>query len=365
VRAMKLLAMGFDPWFQERRIDENPEDDPVLDMSGIARVIIVNRDQYIVRNEEEEIPAEITGKIMFTAGSPLDYPTVGDWVQVQYFDNGAFAIIRDIFPRKSVLKRKTSGKKIEFQLVAANIDTAFIVQSLDDNFNLRRLERYLVMINESKIHPVILLSKKDLVSQRVVEEKTHEIQNTLKNVRVVSFSNVTGSGIDDIKRHLLSGQTYCLVGSSGVGKTTLLNYLLQDEKFKTRPVRAGDGKGRHATTRRQLIFLENGAMLIDTPGMRELGNIGGESGLEDTFNEISDLTTQCRFNDCSHTGEDGCAVLAAVKDQSISKKRYENYIKMTRELQYNAMSYLDKRRKDKKFGKLIKSVMKYKNNEAP
>jgi ribosome biogenesis GTPase len=350
---MNIKTLGFTSWFQEKT------DPAKLKDLKIARVVAVNKDSYLIKNDKTDIPAEIIGKLMFSAESPLDYPTVGDWIYAQYLNENTFAIIHEIFPRKSLLKRKTPGKRIEFQLIAANIDTALIMQSLDSNFNLRRMERYLVMANESHIHPVILLSKKDLLTTDEVKEKITGIRNVMPDIKVITFSNLDHSGLDKVKNLLTSGKTYCLLGSSGVGKTTLLNNLLDKELFETQPVREKDSRGRQTTTRRQLIQLKNGAIMIDTPGMRELGNISVESGIGETFDEIVELSLGCRFNDCSHIQEDGCAVLDALKNGNLARDRYNNYIKMKKESTYNKMSYLEKRKKDKQFGKMVKSVMKH------
>ena len=261
------------------------------------------------------------------------------------------------------MKRKTSGKKIDFQLIAANIDTAFIVQSLDANYNLRRLERYLVMIYESNIQPIVLLSKSDLMASEEIETRIAAIKQIMPNVQVQPFSNENGSGMERVKGLLASGQTYCLLGSSGVGKTTLLNNLIGEFLFETKTIREKDGKGRHTTTQRQLIRLDCGAMVIDNPGMREFGIFSVESGLNEAFSEIMELSKQCKFKDCTHMNEKGCAVLAAIEEGKLPKNRYQNYIKMNRESLYNEMSYLDKRKKDKEFGKMCKSVMKHKKNK--
>ena len=354
---MKLENLGLNSWYK------NQIDKGKLNAYRLARVIAVNKDNYIIKNEKNETQAEITGKLMFNAESSLDYPAVGDWVYTQYFNDDSMAIIHEIIPRKSVLKRKTSGKKIEFQIIAANIDVAFIIQSLDTNFNLRRLERYLVMVHETDIRPIVLLSKSDLLSQKEIEEKKFEIHVSMPDLQVVAFSNLDRLGFEMIQKILIPGFTYCLLGSSGVGKTTLLNNLLTKALFKTRTVREKDSRGRHTTPRRQLIMLHNGAMIIDTPGMRELGNIGVDTGLHETFDEISTLAGQCRFNDCTHTQEAGCEVLAAMKDGKISQDRYNHFIKMNKESAYNKMSYVEKRRKDKAFGKFCKSVMKHKKKK--
>lgn len=328
-----------------------------------ARVISVNKDSFQIRKGEHDIFAELTGKMMFNAESPADLPTVGDWVSAQFYDNGTLAIIHEILPRKSLLKRKTAGKKNEYQLIAANIDTAFIVQSFGPDYNLRRLERYLVIVNDGDIQPVVLLSKSDLLPEKERALKIEAIRNLMPDIEIIEFSSISQQGIDTIKEMLIPEKTYCLLGSSGVGKTTLLNHLVDGETFETKAVREKDGKGRHTTTRRQLIRLKNSAMIIDTPGMRELGNIGLSAGIDETFKEIADLSGQCLFNDCTHTREKGCAILAALEEGTIKEERYQNFIKMNKESAYNEMSYLEKRRKDKDFGKMCRTVMKNKKNK--
>jgi ribosome biogenesis GTPase len=350
--------LGFDGWF------EGKIDPAKLIDCHIARVTTVHKESYIITNEKGDVPAEITGKLMFSADSLFDYPTVGDWVYAQFLDNDSFAVIHEILPRKSLLKRKTPGKKVDVQLIAANIDTSFIMQSLDVNYNLRRLERYMVMIHESDIEPVVLLSKSDLLPFNEIEKRVADIHSIMPKLQIVPFSNKDKSGLERVTDLLTPANTFCLLGSSGVGKTTLLNNLIGEALFETQPVREKDGKGKHITARRQLIMLRDGAMVIDTPGMRELGNIAVDAGISDTFDEIAELSQQCRFNDCSHIQEQGCAILAALRDGVISRDRYQNYIKLLRESAHYEMSYLEKRRKAKKFGKFVKSVMKDKKDRG-
>ena len=351
---VKIEQLGFNKWFLDR------VDPAKLIDHQIARVITVNKDSYTINDGNGDVSAEVTGKLLFSADSQLDYPATGDWVIAQYYDKNSFAIISEIVPRKSVLKRKTSGKKIEFQLIATNIDTGLIVQSLDTNYNLRRLERYLVMINESDIEPVILLSKSDLLPIGEIDKKVTEIHALVPDIRVVPFSNEDNTSLKIVKELLVPWKTYCLLGSSGVGKTTLVNNLSNEVRLKTHSVRKKDGKGRHITTRRQLISLKNGAMIIDTPGMRELGNFAVDTGIHSTFDEIADLSKQCLYNDCSHTQEQGCSILDALKNGIISQERYQNFVKLNKESAFYEMSFLEKKRKDKKFGKFVKTVMKNK-----
>jgi len=351
-----IEKLGFDAWFTER-IESAKQND-----YQIARVISVNKNSYVVSNGEKEIYAELTGKYLFNSDSVLDFPTVGDWVYTQLFDDESLAIIHDIFPRRSLLKRKTSGKNVEYQLIAANLDTAIIMQSVDANFNLRRLERYLVMIYESNIIPLIFLSKSDLIPADEVEEKKKEICTIFPDIRIATFSNNSKEDIEKIRDLFHYQKTYCLLGSSGVGKTTLLNNLVKKELLKTQPIREKDGRGKHTTTRRELIKLENGSIIIDNPGMRELGMLSMDSGLDDTFNEITELAQLCRYKDCTHTIEKGCAVLQAVELGQISQERYDNYIKLYKELVFNEMSYYERRQKDKKFGKFMHTYKKNNRN---
>ncbi|MDA3800096.1 MAG: ribosome small subunit-dependent GTPase A [Kiritimatiellae bacterium] len=347
-----LEDIGLSHWFQSQL------DADQMAFHEVARVISVQKDSYIITNGDCEVFAELSGALFYNANSSTDLPTVGDWVYADFYDEDTLAIIHGIAPRKTILKRKAAGKLFDFQLIAANIDVAFIIQSVDYNFNLRRLERYLVMVNESEITPVILLSKCDLIAENEVTEIKESILNIAPQVTVQSFSNLNLESIDFIKSYLSRGNTYCLLGSSGVGKTTLLNSLLGDEQFATQSVSKKNSKGRHTTTSRELIQLENGAMLIDTPGMRELGNMATDTGIDETFSEILELSQECKFSNCSHNNEKGCAILSAIENGELSEQRYKNYLKMRKESEFKEFSYSEKKQKDKNFSKLIKSTMK-------
>ncbi|MDP2143756.1 MAG: ribosome small subunit-dependent GTPase A [Gallionella sp.] len=323
----------------------------------LARVTAVDRNRYVVRNEQGEVPAELTGRFLHAAASSVGLPCVGDWVCVQYHDAESHATIHDLVPRRSFLRRKSPGKNIDFQMIAANIDAAFVVQSCHFDFNVRRLERYLVMVNEGKIEPVLLLTKTDLVSEAELERMIGDISAAGITARIVPLSNVTGAGVAQVREAMEAGKTYCLLGSSGVGKTTLINQLLGQDALETGAV-SGTGEGRHTTTRRHLVMLDNGALLIDMPGMRELGIMSEGSGLNDSFAEIGELAARCRFSDCSHNNEPGCAIRKAIERGELDAAHYQSYLKLKAESEFNEMSYLDKRKKDKAFGKMVKSVLK-------
>ncbi len=349
-----LQNMGYDDWFKRHQDDEK------IAAHKVARVISVHKNSYIISKNGKEVFAELSGNLLYSTESASDLPTTGDWVYADFFDEDTHAIIYGVLPRKTILKRKMAGKQVDYQLIAANIDVALIIQSLNENFNLRRLERYLVMVNESGIEPVVLLSKSDLASKDEENEIRKQIQNISPQTTVIAFSNFDRESTHSLLLLLKKQSSYCLLGSSGVGKTTLLNALTGLDKFETQSVSKVQSKGRHTTTSRQLVLLENGAMIIDTPGMRELGSLSVDEGLDETFSEILALSQQCKFSDCSHANEKGCAIQKAIKTEKLSEQRYQNYLKMKRESEFNEMSLLEKKKKDKNFGKLVKSAIKNK-----
>jgi ribosome biogenesis GTPase / thiamine phosphate phosphatase len=348
---MKLSDMGFNQWFQSHVSGLHQEG------RDIAHVSAVDRGSYLIRNQSKEVSAELAGKFYFQVESPIDLPCVGDWVTVQYHSNDTAAIIHEVFPRKTFLRRKSAGEKVDFQMIAANIDFAFIVQSCHFDFNVRRMDRYLVMAADGGVEPIVVLTKTDLIAPEELKQKLAAITSGSVTARVLALSNITGIGFDEFQQVLISGRTYCLLGSSGVGKTTLLNRLIGQYAFETKAV-SGTGEGIHTTSRRQLIVLNQGSMLIDTPGMRELGLLGVNEGINQGFEDIVQLSLNCRYPNCGHTQEPGCAVRAAVTSGALIEDRYSSYIKLKNESEYHELSYIDKRKKDRAFGRFIKSAKK-------
>ncbi len=347
--------LGYDEYFRREMMDS------LQDGFSLARVIEVSRNSYMVADGRHEMVAELSGKFLFNVESTTDYPTVGDWVTIQAMEDYTLAIVHSVLARKTVLKRKESGNRTDFQLIAANIDYGLIVQSADKvNFNL--LDRYLVMLHEGGISPVVIISKTDLVSLPDIDAIAESLSRL--SCQVLLISNKADGGVDELKKNIISGKTYCLLGQSGVGKSSLLNNLLEANVLKVGEVREKDGRGRHTTVRRQLVSLASGSLFIDTPGIRELGNFQIGQGLERAFDDFSAYSTGCRFTDCTHTHEQGCAVIAAVEKGDITKDRYENFIKLRKESEFYDMSYQEKRRKDMSFGKMVKNYKKMRGKKG-
>ncbi|GAO31892.1 GTPase [Geofilum rubicundum JCM 15548] len=293
----------------------------------------------------------------FSANGREDFPAVGDWVSF-IFCGVDFAIINEVLPRYSIIKRKAVGKNSEVQIIGTNIDFALIMQSANRDFNINRLERYLTLCNSSKISPIILLTKTDLISKEELSVLSGEIKQRIENVPFIAISNETESGYKELKQVLKSGKTYCMLGSSGVGKSTLLNHLSGKNIMKTKAISASSDRGRHVSSHRELTVLDNGSILIDNPGMREVGIADSSNGLDTTYDKIADFAKQCRFKDCNHDNDTGCAVIEAVENGEIEKSYYQNYLKLFKESAHFESSVQEKRKKDKDFGKMLKNYKK-------
>ncbi|WP_084576416.1 ribosome small subunit-dependent GTPase A [Sporomusa malonica] len=316
----------------------------------LARVSVQHKDLYKIFTENGEIQAEISGKLGFMAKDNSDYPVVGDWVMVDRVDdNGGNSIIHHILRRKSVFERKAAGTSHQSQPVAANIDTVFICMSLNNNFNLRRLERYLSIAWDSMATPVVVLTKSDLCGD--ISTKLPEVYSVSIGVDVLVTTSISDDGYKAVNKYIGKGKTVAFIGSSGVGKSTLINRMLGEELLTTKAI-GEDDKGRHTTTHRQLIALPNGGVVIDTPGMRELQI--ERADLSKSFADIEQLAQTCRFSDCAHQTEPGCAVREAIEKSLISAERLGSYNKLQTELKYQGLN--SRQREQEKINKMFGSV---------
>ena len=353
---MRLEELGYNDKLEKLRIENN------LKSFEIGRVTSEHKERYIVKTEAGEFDAEITGNLRFASKSREDFPAVGDWVALTIHDSD-FSIIHSILPRYSVISRQAVGKSGEIQIIATNIDYALLMQAADRDFNINRLERYLTICNSSKVSPIIVLSKIDLTDEHRTSEIVESIKARIKNVPILAISNESKDGYEKITAIFEKGKTYCMLGSSGVGKSTLLNNLSGKPLMHTDSISHSTNKGRHVTTHRELIILENGAILVDNPGMREVGIVDSTSGLEITFDLIMKYSKNCKFKDCTHTNEIGCSVIEAVEKDEIDRASYENYMKMEREKAFFESSVAERRKKDKDFGKMLKNYKKDMNKK--
>ncbi|MEW6508672.1 MAG: ribosome small subunit-dependent GTPase A [Bacteroidota bacterium] len=330
-----------------------------------GRISAENKTNYLVLTQFGEIIGEVSGKYLFESERQSDLPKVGDWVVITLFNNNELAVIHQILPRRTKISRKSADRKTDEQIIAANVDLAFIVQSLDDNFNINRLERYLSVVYQGGVKPVVVLNKTDLCNN--VEEKVKLVTERTGIDKLFSVSAIKRDRLDEIIKLIEPGSTVVFIGSSGVGKSTLINALVGYDRFATNEVREQDSRGKHTTTRREMVLLPSGGILIDTPGMRELGLWNANYGLSQTFSEFSEFAEQCKYSDCTHVHEAGCAILQALSKGEISKQRYENYTKLLKEIKYleskqNIFVQIEEKRKWKIIHKELKNFNK-KNNQ--
>jgi ribosome biogenesis GTPase / thiamine phosphate phosphatase len=347
---MNLKVLGWNNYFEKEFV-------PFAGSEYVpGRIFEGQKHSYRVLTEKGEVIAEVSGKFRFGAVGQQDFPAVGDWVVLAVREDERRATIHKILQRKSKFSRKTAGITTEEQVLAANIDTLFLVTALNNDFNIRRIERYLIIAWESGANPVIVLSKADLCED--VEDKLTQVESVAIGVPVHVVSTIEKFGVKELDRYLFEGNTAALLGSSGVGKSTLINYILGEEIQKVQGLR-NDDRGRHTSTFREMFLLPQGGMLIDTPGMRELQLWNGSEGISEAFEDIEAVSMNCRFSDCKHLKEPGCAVKEAIRNGEIDEKRYENYLKLKKELEY-----IEK--KQKTLDKLIENkksqvTSKYKN----
>jgi ribosome biogenesis GTPase len=324
---------------------------------ALARVAVSQRDIYRLYSELGEISAEPAGTLWYSAGDAASMPVVGDWVAARVV-NAEQAIVEAVLPRHSCFYRRAPGKREERQAIAANLDIAFLVCGLDGNFNLRRIERYLTLAAESGVKPVIVLNKADVCTD--AEERAREAAG-ISNAPVVTLSALAADGIAPLRAFLDGSPTVALLGSSGVGKSTIANALLGEERLRTSAVRESDSRGRHTTTHRELMPLAGGGALIDTPGMRELQLWAGEESVDDVFSEIADLARQCRFANCAHKGEPGCAVAVALESGALEVARWQSYSKLRAEARrHESMTDANAARESKrKLKEMMRAVNRY------
>ena len=348
-RYSDLARLGWNEWF-EVRAGCGPAD-------TIARVAAVDRDMLLLMDHTGIFRAKLAGSYIFRHHLSREIPCVGDWVCAEKQPADDFGLVHMLLERRTALRRRSAGDTVESQMIAANVDCVIIVQSCHYDFNLKRLERYLVMVRDGGADPCVLLTKTDLVEPEVLASQLAEIRAAGITVPVLTLSNITQEGIDDLERMLAPARTYCFVGSSGVGKSTIINRLIGRERLQTKGV-SRTGEGRHTTVRRELIVLAGGALVIDNPGMREFGILGAKSGIDGSFSAIAGFASACRYRDCSHTGEPGCAVREAINAGALDQEQYDNYLKLRQESEFYQMSDIEKRKKDRNFGRYIKSVKK-------
>ena len=340
--------------------------DPFLPQACIpARVTCEHREAYDVVCEFGEMRAEISGRFRHEHEDHAQWPAVGDWVAISPRPGEGAATIHGVLPRLSRFSRKAAGERTQEQVVAANVDITFLVAGLDGDFNLRRMERYLAVAWDSGARPVIVLNKADLCPD--IAAQISEVESVAFGTRIVPVSAASGQGVEDLRAMLPPGVTGAFLGSSGVGKSSLVNALLGRARQTTRSVRADDSRGRHTTTSRELVLLPSGGLIIDTPGMRELQIWRDEDGLETAFPDVEALVAQCRFADCTHAGEPGCAIRTALDDGTLKRERYRSYTKLQREIQYQTLrqdqsARLIEKTRWKKIAKEVRRIERAKGN---
>lgn len=323
---MKLELLGWNSFF-EAYFTQHANSELVP-----GRISIQHKERYLIYAEAGEVNGQVSGKFRFETNGIQDFPAVGDWVALELGDKQKPSIIHHVLERKSKFSRNVAGKKTDEQILAANIDIVFLVMGLDSDYNLRRIERYLTVAWESGARPIIILNKADKCDD--AESKKHEISEIATGVEIILMNAKAGIGVELLKEILKFGTTGVLLGSSGVGKSTITNYLLGADHAKIRDIHEADDRGRHVTSHRELLLLPCGGLIIDTPGLREIQLWGGDEGILESFDDIIELSANCRFRNCKHNAEPDCAVKKALKEGKLDLSRYESYLKLQKEISY-------------------------------
>lgn len=330
----KLETFGWEEFFENDFKQYSQKD------YKAGRVAIENKSNFLIYTAFGELTAGLSGRFHYNASSSADYPAVGDWVAVRIIDGENKALIEHVLKRKNKFSRKAAGDSTEEQIIAANTDIIFIVTSLNQDINLKRIERYLTMVSENNAMPVIILNKSDICGNE--EEKKSEVISIAKGAELHSISAKENKGVDVLRKYFSGNKTVAVVGSSGVGKSTIINRLAGYDKMEVSDIGLYKDKGRHTTSHRELLVLDSGGLIIDTPGMREIQLWEGKEGMSETFADVEELTLLCRFSDCKHDTEPGCAVKKAIDDGELTGERFNNYIKLQKEVKYFE-NKLDKR----------------------
>lgn len=347
-KVSRLESLGFNQFFEDSRSKLGASID------CLARVTAEHRGGYDILNLDGEFRATISGKFMLDAVRRNDYPAVGDWVIVKDIADET-KVIEATLPRRTFLQKKYSSKD-EAQLIASNVDVAFIVESMDRDYNVNRFERYIVMALEGGVKPMVILNKSDLITDTELSQRIKQLRERFRDTSIICTSALTKEGLAELSSCIKSGNTYCFLGSSGVGKSSIINKLLHNDSIETKEIGIKTGRGRHTTTARHMYFTSEGGIIIDNPGSRGVGVVSFGMGSRELFNDIENLASSCKFRDCNHVNGHGCAVTAAIESGDIDVSQYENFLKLRKETEHYEMSNEERRQKDRKFGKFIKNA---------
>lgn len=348
-----LYELGYNTTLEKYKISQKWDD------YIIARVMSEHKERYQLKSDQGFYEAEIIGNLRYTASSRADFPAVGDWVACTPYGEDKL-LIHKVFPRYGTIKRKAVGRFNDTQIIAANIDYGIIVQTINRDYNLNRIERYLAICNDVDVKPILVISKTDLIDEATLQTLLKTINERMPRLLVIPISNVDRNGIEALQQELQYGKTYALLGSSGVGKSSLINNLLGKSHMKTGQISQTNDRGKHITSHRALFVLESGGVLIDNPGMRELGMTDVSSGISQTFDTITKLSEACKYKDCNHIHETHCAVLKALENGDLDENVYHNYTKLLKEKAHFESDHLAKRKKGKVLSKIVREMKKKK-----